>query len=65
MIPDDVAEMGVMERVAVDVFHHGGYKYLTIVDRVSGYIMCRDIKSESTLARPRHSARYLIPTGIQ
>ncbi len=49
VIPDHVAQMGVMERIAVDVFHHGGYKYLTLVDRASGYIMCRDIKSESTL----------------
>ena len=26
VIPDDVAEMAVMERVAVDVFHHGNNK---------------------------------------
>ncbi len=33
VIPDDVAEMGIMERVAVDIFHHGGCKYWTLVDR--------------------------------
>ena len=37
-----------MERVAVDIFHHWGAKYLALVDRASGYIICRDVKSEST-----------------
>ena len=48
VFPDNVAEMGVMERVAADVFHHGGHKYLAIVDRASGYIMCKDVRNEST-----------------
>ena len=35
VIPDDVAEMAVMERVAADVFHYRNNKYLTVVDRGS------------------------------
>ena len=48
VIPDDVAEMAVMERVSADVFHHGNDKYLTVVDRASGYIMCLDVRNKST-----------------
>ena len=48
VISDDVAEMGVMELVAADVFHHRGHKYLAIMDRASGYIMCKDVRNEST-----------------
>ena len=48
VIPDNVAKMGIMERVAADIFHHTGHKYLAVVDRALGYIMCRDVRNEST-----------------
>ena len=32
----------------MDIFHYGGAKYLALVDRASGYIICRDIRDETT-----------------
>ena len=48
VVPDDVAEMGVMERVSIDAFHHANVKYLVIIDRASGYTICKDEKRETT-----------------
>ena len=47
IVPDVVADMGVMERVAINVFHHAGAHYLTLVDRTSGYLLCNEVKRKT------------------
>ena len=48
IVPDDVAEIRVMERVAIYVFYHASNHYIALVDWASSYLLCREVKRETT-----------------
>ena len=56
-LPEEMLEMGPMDRLRTDLFHLGGKNYLVVVDLFSGFKWCSKLKlldSSKVIAKMEH-----------